>query len=149
MKHSELVVRAFNGSRKTVIGEVDLPTKIGPHTFFITLFKMDIYPMYSYLLRRPWIHSPGAVTLTIHQRLKSLVHNKLVVMEGEEDIIVNHRVSFRYIEGGGEVHETPFQSFEVVNVEMVSPMREENKTEFPIISLEYAETVIKNGHPEG
>ena len=149
VKPNELVVREFDGSRRTVIGEVDLPINIGPHTFFITLFVMDIYPMYSYLLRRPWIHSPGAVTSTIHQRLKSLVSNKLVVMEGEEDIIVSHRASFRYIEGGGGVHETPFQSFEVVNVKMVSPMREEKKTEFPMISLEHAKTVIKNGYPEG
>lgn len=50
MKPSELVVREFDGSRRTVIGEVDLPTKIGPHTFFITMY---IYPTYSYLLGRP------------------------------------------------------------------------------------------------
>ncbi|KAI5445762.1 hypothetical protein KIW84_013842 [Lathyrus oleraceus] len=31
MRQSEVVVKAFDGSRKTVIGEVDLPVKIGPN----------------------------------------------------------------------------------------------------------------------
>lgn len=84
MKPNELVVRVFDGSRRTVIGEVDFPIKIGPHTFFITFFVMDIHPAYSCLLGRPWIHLAGAVTLTLHQRLKFLVSNKLVVAEGEK-----------------------------------------------------------------
>lgn len=50
MKPIELVVRAFNGSRRTVVGEVDLPIKIAPLTFFITFFVMYIYPFYSCLL---------------------------------------------------------------------------------------------------
>ncbi|XP_050919393.1 uncharacterized protein LOC127136926 [Lathyrus oleraceus] len=33
MKPNELIVRAFDGSRRTFIREVDFPIKIGPHTF--------------------------------------------------------------------------------------------------------------------
>ncbi|KAI5429182.1 hypothetical protein KIW84_033970 [Lathyrus oleraceus] len=36
MRQSGVVVKAFDGSRKTVIGEVDLPVKIGPSDFQIT-----------------------------------------------------------------------------------------------------------------
>lgn len=50
MKPSELVVRVFDGLRRTVIGEIDLPMNIGPHTFFITFFVMDIHPAYSFML---------------------------------------------------------------------------------------------------
>lgn len=55
MKPNELVVRALDDSRRTVIREVDLPIKIVPHTFFITFYVMDIYPAYSCLFGRPWI----------------------------------------------------------------------------------------------
>lgn len=82
MKPNELVVRAFDGSGKTVIGELDLPIKIGTHTFFITLFVMDIYLTYNCLLGRPWIHSVGDVTSTLHQRMNFFVNNKLVITEG-------------------------------------------------------------------
>lgn len=132
-----------------MIGEVDLSIKIRPLTFFITFFFLDIYPTYSCLLRRPWIHSVGAVTLILHQRLKFLVNNKLVVIKGAEDIMVSHLESFCYFEGEGEVHETPFQSFEVVNIEMVAPVREGKKTELSMVSLEDAKTMIKAGYLEG
>ncbi|XP_050916801.1 uncharacterized protein LOC127131973 [Lathyrus oleraceus] len=108
IKLSELVVREFDGSRRTVIDEVYILIKIGPHTFFITFFVMYIYSAYNCLLGRPGIHSVGAVTSTLHQRLKFLVSNKLVVVEGEEDIMVSHMASFRYVEGEGEVKEIPF-----------------------------------------
>ncbi|KAI5385880.1 hypothetical protein KIW84_072469 [Lathyrus oleraceus] len=36
MRQSGVVVKAFDGSRKTVIGEVELPVKIGPSDFQIT-----------------------------------------------------------------------------------------------------------------
>lgn len=50
MKPSERVVREFDGSRRIIIGEVDLTIKVGPHTFFTTFFVMDIYPAYTCLL---------------------------------------------------------------------------------------------------
>src|ERR1044072_1389025 len=62
MKFNDIVVRAFDGSRKSVIGEVDLPMTIGPQTFQITFQVMDVPSAYSCLLGRPWIHEAGAVT---------------------------------------------------------------------------------------
>lgn len=118
--------------------------KIYPHTFFV----MDIYLAYSWLLRRPWIHSIRAITSTLHQRLKFLVNNKLVIVEGEEDIMVSHLTLLRYVEGGDEVQEISFQSLEIVNVEMSGSIGEVKTTEFPMASLKDAQTIIKNGHPE-
>ncbi|KAI5388222.1 hypothetical protein KIW84_074058 [Lathyrus oleraceus] len=54
MRQSGVVVKAFNGSRKTVIGEFELPIKIGPSDFHITFQVMDIHPSYSCLLGRPY-----------------------------------------------------------------------------------------------
>ncbi|KAI5396295.1 hypothetical protein KIW84_062487 [Lathyrus oleraceus] len=48
MRQSGVVVKAFGGSRKTVIGEVDLPVKIGPSDFQITFQVMDIHLSYSW-----------------------------------------------------------------------------------------------------
>lgn len=60
MKPNARVVRAFDGSRKIVMGEVDLPIKTVPHTFFIIFSVMDIYPSYNCFLGCPWIHTVGA-----------------------------------------------------------------------------------------
>ncbi|KAI5424556.1 hypothetical protein KIW84_030655 [Lathyrus oleraceus] len=112
MRQSGVVVKAFDGSRKTVIGEVDLPVKIGPSDFHITFQVMDIHPSYSCLLGRPWIHEAGAVTSTLHQKLKFVKSKKLVVVGGEKALLVSHLSSFSYIDAEDEVG-TPFQALSI------------------------------------
>src|ERR1044072_5250448 len=70
LRPSDIIVRAFDGSKRTVLGELILPVKVGSQTFDSTFFVMDIRPAYSCLLERPWIHGAGAVTSTLHQKLK-------------------------------------------------------------------------------
>lgn len=95
---------------------------------------MDIHPTYSCLLGRPLIHSARVVTSMLHQRLELLVNNNLVVVEGEEDLMV-----------------CPIgEELKNVNVEMVCPIGEELKNvEFPMASLKDALTFIRSGHPVG
>ena len=59
LKPSDTVVRAFDGSKRMVHREVDVPVKVGSHTFASTFYVMDIRPSYSCLLGRPWIHKAG------------------------------------------------------------------------------------------
>ena len=98
MRYSGVIVKAFDGSRKTVIGEVDLPVKIGPSDFQITFQVMDIHPAYSCLLGRPWIHKAGVVTSTLHQKFKFVKNGKLVIVSGEKALLVSHLSSFSYAE---------------------------------------------------
>ncbi|KAI5386512.1 hypothetical protein KIW84_072877 [Lathyrus oleraceus] len=112
MRQSGVVIKAFDGSRKTVIGEVELLVKIGPCDFQITFQVMDIHPSYSCLLGKPWIHEAGAVTSTLHQKLKFVKNKKLVVVGGEKAFLVSHLSSFSYIDAEDEVG-TPFQALSI------------------------------------
>ncbi|XP_058746156.1 uncharacterized protein LOC131619029 [Vicia villosa] len=147
IRPSELTVRAFDGSKRLVFGEVDLPIMIGPQLFTITFFVMDIHPSYSCLLGRPWIHAAGAVTSTLHQKLKFATQGKIVTICGEEHV-VSHLASFRYIEVEGEVHETPCQAFEAFQTIKI-PYAENKKLEAPMSSLKEAKAVVESGHLEG
>ncbi|XP_050915448.1 uncharacterized protein LOC127130491 [Lathyrus oleraceus] len=144
MKPNTLIVKAFDSSRRAVIGEVDLPIKIGPTIFNITFQVMDIRPGYSCLLGRPWIHSAGAVTSTLHQKLKFITNDKMIVIGGEEDILVSHLTSFWYIEVDGEITETPFQSLEVVNVMVVQQTLETPKSGPFMASWQGAKAVMES-----
>ena len=93
-----------------------MPIKIGPQVFVTPFYVMDIRPAYCCLLGRPWIHKAGAVTSTLHQKMKFPVQGKVVTVCGEEEFMVSHLTSFRYVEVEGEIHETPFQAFETVQV---------------------------------
>lgn len=117
MRISALIVRAFDGCRRQVIGEVDLPFCVGPHQFTITFQVMNINPAYRCLLGRPWIHVAGAVTSTLHQRLKFLINDKLVIVYGEEDVLASELSLFRHVEIDERVVEILFHylEFEEVN----------------------------------
>ena len=120
-----MIVWAFDGTRQSVIGEIDLPVQIRPHTCQVTFQVMDINLAYSCLLGRPWIHSIGVVPSTLHQKLKFMVEGRLVIVSGEEDILVSFPSSMSYIEATEEFSETNFQSFKVVSNAFVEslPMR--------------------------
>lgn len=105
---SDLIVRVFDGSRRAMFGEVDLPIKIGPQMFVTMFFVMDIKPSYCFFLSRPWIHGAGAVTSTLHQKMKFAVDGKVITIYGEEEYMVSHLASLCYVEVEGEFHETPF-----------------------------------------
>ena len=107
MRYSGVIVKAFDDSRKIVIGEVNLPVKIGLSDFQITFQVMNIHPAYSFLSGRPWIHEAGAVTSTLHQKLKFVKNGKLVIVRGEKELLVSHLSSFSYVEAEDEVG-TPF-----------------------------------------
>lgn len=59
---------------------------------------MDINPIYSCLSGRPWIHAAGVVTFTLHQSPMFMIDDRLVIMCGEEDLLVSELLSFRYVE---------------------------------------------------
>jgi len=92
MRPSSMVVRAFDGSRCDVRGEIDLPIQIGPHTCQIIFQVMDINPIYSCLLGRPWIHFVEVAPSTLHKKLKFVVEGQLVIVSGEEDVLVGCRL---------------------------------------------------------
>ncbi|KAI5390410.1 hypothetical protein KIW84_075651 [Lathyrus oleraceus] len=144
---TDLIVRAFDGSKRAVFGEVELPAKIGPEVFKSTFYVMDIQPAYNCLLGRPWIHAAGAVTSTLHQKLKYIWEGQVVTVCGEEDIFVSHLSSFKYVEMDGEIWETPSQAFETVKVENALFAKEEEKPS--IASYKQAAEVVKNGEAPG
>ena len=52
LKPSNIIVRAFDGSKRMVHGEVDIPIRVGSQVFDSTFYVMDIRPSYSCLLGR-------------------------------------------------------------------------------------------------
>ncbi|XP_057954124.1 uncharacterized protein LOC131148417 [Malania oleifera] len=113
---NNLVVRAFDGTRRESVGSLDIPIQIGPVTFNITFQVMDITPSYSCLLGRPWIHNTGVVPSSLHQLVKFIVGDKLVCVYGETDIMVTKPSSTPYVEAAEEAHEDSFRAFEIINV---------------------------------
>ena len=98
MKKSQMVVRAFNGTKREVLDNIKLPIQVGPCTFDSEFIVMDINPSYNCLLGRPWIHMASAVPSTLHQKVKFVVEKNLITMVVEEDTIATTTVATLYLE---------------------------------------------------
>ncbi|OMO57946.1 hypothetical protein CCACVL1_25645 [Corchorus capsularis] len=110
---NHMVVRAFDGTRRDVIGELEIRLEIGSIPFNLMFQVLDIDPSYSCLLGRPWIHMAGAVPSTLHQKVKFMTADKLVVVNGQEDMIVAQTNATPYIEAAERSYECSFWAFEV------------------------------------
>ena len=120
---SRMIVRAFDGSRREVTSEIELPIQVGPCTFQVMSQVMNIFPAYSCLLGHPWIHSNGVVPSTLLQKLKFIVNDKLIIVSGEEDLLVSGPLHTPYIETAKEALETSFQALKIVETMYVEPFK--------------------------
>jgi len=124
MEPSAMIVRAFDGSKREVMGEIELPVQIGPCIFQIIFQVMDIILAYSCLLGRPWIHSSG-----------------------EEDLLVSGPSLSCYIEAVEEAFEITFQSLEIMVNAYVEPFS--MVPHMSCASLMMAKVMLKEGYQYG
>ncbi|XP_017974513.1 PREDICTED: uncharacterized protein LOC108661585 [Theobroma cacao] len=130
MRKSQMIVKAFDGTRREVVGDIEIPIEIGPCTFTIEFQVMDIAHSYNYFLGRPWIHMAGAIPSSLHQKVKFIVEGKIVCVNGEEDLLISKPANTPYVEVAEEVPECSFRSFEFVNTTYVG-----ERTTLPIPRL--------------
>lgn len=142
MRASALVVRSFDGSRRQVIGEVDLAIRVGPYLVTITFQVMDINPTYSCLLGGPWIHVAGVVNSTLHQKLNFIFEDKLVIICGEEGLLINELSSFWYVKTEKGIIEVPFHCLEFEDVSSTTS-NQDKSTEVVISSVKSARKLLR------
>jgi len=83
-----MIVQAFDGTKRDVLGDIELPLQIGAYTFDVIFQVMNIEPAYTILLGRLWIHAANAVPSTLHQRIKYVIKEKIVTVRGEKAMLV-------------------------------------------------------------
>ncbi|XP_070040357.1 uncharacterized protein [Nicotiana tomentosiformis] len=78
-------VKAFDGSHRATIGEINLDLHMGPTWFDVEFQVLDISATYNLLLGRPWIHAAGAVASTLHQAVKFKRNHQEVIIHGDKN----------------------------------------------------------------
>jgi hypothetical protein len=82
---SNMIVRAFDGTRRETMGEIELPIEIGNVTFQIRFQVLQIPSAYNFLLGRPWIHAIKSVPSSLHQKVKFVMGDKQLTIHAEKD----------------------------------------------------------------
>ncbi|MCR2847795.1 hypothetical protein KN825_14270 [Weizmannia coagulans] len=63
-------IRAYDSTRREILGTLTLEVTIGPATFSVLFQVLRIPASFNLLLGRPWIHASGAIPSSLHQMVK-------------------------------------------------------------------------------
>ena len=75
---------SFEG--KTIIpkGQVRLPVQAGAEIVEVDFIVVDAYSPYTAIVARPWLHTLGAVSSTLHQKIKYPSGGKIEEILGDQ-----------------------------------------------------------------
>ena len=113
LQNSSVIVRAFDGSRRETMGEIELPVEIGPVIFAIKFQVLRIPSAYNLLLGRPWIHTTACVPSSLYQKIKFVINGQLITIFSEPEFAIYQTPTIPMIETS---EPSSFQSFECVSV---------------------------------
>ena len=67
--YSSLLV-SFEGKMVVPKGQIRLPVQVGTDVVEVDFIVVDAFSPYMAIMGRPWLHTLGAVSSTIHQKVK-------------------------------------------------------------------------------
>ncbi|XP_057986706.1 uncharacterized protein LOC131171253 [Hevea brasiliensis] len=82
---SDLVIRAYDDSKRNVIGVLKIMVKVGPIETEVEFTVLDIPMTFSLLLGRIWFHPLGGVPSTLHQKIKIPHQDGVITINAERD----------------------------------------------------------------
>ena len=68
-KYNTLLV-SFDGRVVIPQGQISLPISMECKEVMVTFIVVNSFSLYTAILRRPWIHTKGAVSSTLHMKVK-------------------------------------------------------------------------------
>ena len=61
---------SLDGKVVILRGQIRLPMQIGSEVVEVDFIVVDAYSLYTAIVARPWLHALGAVSSTLHQKVK-------------------------------------------------------------------------------
>ena len=77
---STQTVRAYDSTRREVMGSLEIELLIGPTTFVTVFQVLRIPTSFNLLLGRPWIHRAGAIPFSLHQKVQFIHEGQVVTV---------------------------------------------------------------------
>nr|XP_023893177.1 uncharacterized protein LOC112005155 [Quercus suber] len=77
---------SFEGRVVTPKGQIRLPVQTGSEVVEIDFVVVDVYSPYTVIVARPWLHALGAVSSTLHQKVKYLSEGQVCEIRGDQSM---------------------------------------------------------------
>ncbi|XP_030936110.1 uncharacterized protein LOC115961238 [Quercus lobata] len=75
---------SFKGKTVTPRGQIRLPIHTGSDVVEVDFIVVDAYSPYTAIVTRPWLHALGAVSSTLHQKVKYLSESQVKEIIGDQ-----------------------------------------------------------------
>ncbi|XP_070029343.1 uncharacterized protein [Nicotiana sylvestris] len=142
-------IRAFGGSTRDTIGEINLNMTIVPVDFEIVFQVVDMDTSYNFLLGRPWIHMARAVPSTLHQMVKFEHNMQEIIVHGEDESSIYKDPLIPCIEAKEWCESIVYQAFEVVSVDHVEEGKPILHPRLSTTSIMVAAVMMRQGYEPG
>ena len=78
---------SFEGKVIIPKGQIRLPVQTGSETVEVNFIVVDAYSPYIAIVARPWLHTLGAVSFTLHQKIKYPSGGKIEEILGDQTMV--------------------------------------------------------------
>ena len=78
---------SFEGKVIIPKGQIRLPMQTGLETVEVDFIVVDAYSPYTAIVARPWLHTLGAISSTLHQKVKYPSEGQIEEILGDQDMV--------------------------------------------------------------
>ena len=77
---------SFEGKMVVPKGQIRLPVQIGTDVVEVDFIVVEAFSPYTAIMGRPWLHSLGAVSSTLHQKVKYPSRGQVLEIVGSQSM---------------------------------------------------------------
>ena len=77
---------SFKGKMVVPKGQIRLPVQVGTNMVEVDFIVMDVFSPYTAIMGRPWLHALGAISFTLHQKVKYLSGDQVLEILGSQNV---------------------------------------------------------------
>ncbi|KAJ9679424.1 hypothetical protein PVL29_021374 [Vitis rotundifolia] len=115
---STQTVRAYDSTRREVMGTLQIELLIGPTTFSVLFQVLRIPTSFNLLLGRPWIHRAGAIPSSLHQKVKFIHGGQVITIQSVGDMFISSEPVLQISHSDDDLFLSGFTFDEVQTLEM-------------------------------
>ena len=78
---------SFDGKLVAPKCQIRLPVQAGSEVVEVDFIVVDAYSPYTAIVARPWLHTLGAVSSTLHQKVKYLSEDRIEELVGNQSMV--------------------------------------------------------------
>ena len=86
---STQIVRAYDSTKREVIGTLVIDLQISPAAFFNLFQVLRIPTSFNLLLGQPWIHRAGAIPSSLHQKVKFIHDGQVITVRSTREMFAS------------------------------------------------------------